>query len=38
MNMLNLNIIPMGNNKKKKGKKKVVSAQGKPFVSVYSYI
>ena len=24
----------MGNNKKKKGKKKVVSAQGKPFVSV----
>ena len=32
--MLNLNIIPMGNNKKKKGKKKVVSASGKPFVSV----
>jgi len=32
--MLNLNIIPMGNNKKKKGKKKIVSAQGKPFVSV----
>ena len=32
--MLNLNIIPMGNNKKRKGKKKVVSAQGKPFVSV----
>ena len=33
--MLNLNIIPMGNKKKKrKGKKKVVSAQGKPFVSV----
>ena len=32
--MLNFNIIPMGNNKKKKGKKKVVSAQGKPFVSV----
>tara|TARA_Y100001954_G_scaffold176165_1_gene187218 strand:+ start:209 stop:985 length:777 start_codon:yes stop_codon:yes gene_type:complete len=32
--MLNFNIVPMGNNKKKKGKKKVVSASGKPFVSV----
>ena len=32
--MLNLSIVPMGNNKKKKGKKKVVSASGKPFVSV----
>ena len=30
--MLNFNI--MGNNKKRKGKKKTVSAQGKPFVSV----
>ena len=33
MSLLNLN-INMGNNKKRKGKKKVVSAQGKPFVSV----
>ena len=30
--MLNFNI--MGNNKKRRGKKKIVSAQGKPFVSV----
>ena len=29
-----LNIDIMGNNKKKRGKKKIVSAQGKPFVSV----
>ena len=33
MSLLNFN-INMGNNKKKKGKKKIVSAQGKPFVSV----
>ena len=32
--MLNINIIPMGKNKKKRGKKKIVSANGKPFVSV----